>query len=181
MAATRVRALARHLSAAPLRAPPTAPLSTAASHAAPKESFIDRVKRAGANAMLGMFVTTGLKFDRVLEGMEVTRVDSKAGEVECVLAVTDKLGNAYGTLHGGVITTLVDVVGTMALLSVDPLRAGVSVELSTSFVSAAKVGESVRVVGKVVKTGKSLGFTQVDIFRTSDGKPVATGRHTKFL
>lgn len=162
---SRAAAVARHLS----------------TKAAPAESFIDRVKRLGANAMLGTFVSTGVRFDRVLEGLEVTRIDSDLGEVECVFPVTDASSNAYGTLHGGCVTTLVDVVGTMALLSQDPLRAGVSVELSTSFTAAAKSGDSVRCVGRVTKMGRKLGFTQVDLYRVSDGTLAASGRHTKAL
>lgn len=87
---------------------------------------------------------------------------------------------AFGTLHGGATCTLIDVVGTLALLSLDKARPGVSVELNSSFVAAARGGETVKVVGTVLKTGKRLGFTQVDILG-SDGRLCATGRHTKAL
>ena len=87
---------------------------------------------------------------------------------------------AYGTLHGGATCTIIDIVGTLALLSLDKTRPGVSVELNTSFVAAAQGNERVKVVGSVLKTGKRLGFTQVDIFG-SDGRLCATGRHTKAL
>ena len=63
--------------------------------------------------------------------------------------------------------------------------AGVSVELSVSFLSAAPAGATIFVEGRVLKTGKRLGFTTVDIFRhdAATGKriDVATGRHTKSL
>lgn len=129
--------------------------------------------------MLGAFVHTGSRFDRVVAGLEVQKLTD--GHIECSFPVTDAAANAYGTLHGGCITTLVDVVGTMALLTKDASRAGVSIELSSSFTSAAKVGDSVLCVGKVTKYGKRLGFTQVDLFRKSDGQLVASGRHTKHL
>lgn len=104
-----------------------------------------------------------------------------AGTVTCVLPVTNDVANSYGTLHGGATSTLVDVVGTMALLTQDPLRAGVSVELSVSFLAATKVGEDVVIEGRVLRQGKKLGFTQVDLRRKSDGALLATGRHTKAL
>ena len=48
--------------------------------------------------------------------------------------------NGYGALHGGAISTIVDVVGTLALLSKDPSRAGVSIEMNQSFCAAAFLG-----------------------------------------
>eukprot|EP01047_Picozoa_sp_COSAG01_P063930 COSAG01_NODE_8369_length_2811_cov_13.888643_2_plen_66_part_00 len=51
------------------------------------------------------------------------------GAVQCELKVTEQLANSYGTLHGGAISTIVDVLGTMALLTRDHTRAGVSVEV----------------------------------------------------
>ena len=68
----------------------------------------------------------------------------------------------------------------MALLSRDPTRPGVSVEINTSYCAAAKVGEEVKLVGRVLRAGRKLGFTQVDIMR-QDGTVVVTGRHTKAL
>lgn len=143
------------------------------------ESFIDRVKRLGANAMLGVFMNTGKRFDRTLDGMKVTRIGD--GYVECELLVTEAVQNSYSTLHGGATCTLVDVVGTMAALTRDPMRAGVSVDINVSFASAAKAGDTVRCEGRVLKQGKRLAFTQVDIYRKSDNTLIATGRHTKAL
>mmetsp|Transcript_59283 Transcript_59283/g.176088 ORF Transcript_59283/g.176088 Transcript_59283/m.176088 type:complete len:161 (+) Transcript_59283:151-633(+) len=125
------------------------------------------------------------RFDRCLEeSMVCTAVGD--GSVECTLEVTESLANNYGTLHGGAISTIVDVVGTLALLSVDPSRAGVSVEMSTSFCSAAKIGESLTLTGRTLRYGKSLGFTEIEVRKaaSAEGAPptlVATGRHTKMF
>ncbi len=70
-------------------------------HRKPDESrisFIEKVKVHGANAMLGFF-TGSERFDRVLEGLNVTRVGS--GNVTCELTVGSNLQNSYSTLHGG--------------------------------------------------------------------------------
>jgi acyl-coenzyme A thioesterase 13 len=164
----------------PINAQPSA--STAADER--RQSFIDRVKTAGADIMLGAFLSTGYKFDRTLEGMSVTRVEK--GLVVCDLEVTEGLQNAYGSLHGGATCTIVDVAGTMALLSVDPTRAGVSVDLNVTFLAAAKAGERITVEARVLRSGKRLGFTEVEIFKAGaapgDARVlVATGRHTKAL
>jgi len=149
------------------------------------ENFIDKIKRLGTNAILGQFVTNGVRFDSVLDGMTVSRIDTAAGIVEVDLTVGEKHANAYGTLHGGATSTLVDIVGTLALLTKDPLRAGVSVELSASFMSAAKIGTKIRCIGRVRKAGRRLGFTTVEIYSLDPSdkidKLVAEGRHTKAL
>lgn len=148
-------------------------------------SFISRAKQANnAEYLLGPFQSAG-KFDRCLEdaGMKVTAISKE--RVRCELVVSDALANNYGTLHGGCISTLVDVVGTLALLGVDPSRAGVSVEMNQSFTSAATVGERVSAEGIVERYGRTLGFTQVRLAIINEdggeGRTVAIGRHTKFF
>ena len=144
----------------------------------PAVSFIARARASGAQALLGRLPTSP-RFDRVLRGLRVTRVDEAAGEVEAEFEVEEGLQNAYETLHGGAAATLVDVVGTMALLARDPARAGVSVELSVAYVAAARAGETVRCLGRALKVGRRLGFASVELRRKGDGELVATGRHTK--
>ncbi len=69
-------------------------------------------------------------------------------------------------------------MGTLALLSKDHTRGGVSVDLSVSFTSAAPVGSSLTIIGKVLKYGRSMGFTEVKVFNEEDTL-IASGRHTK--
>lgn len=118
----------------------------------------------------------------VVEGLQngEHEVNAPASSLNTALTSTYGARAAYGTLHGGATCTIVDIVGTLALLSLDKTRPGVSVELNTSFVAAAQGNERIKVVGSVLKTGKRLGFTQVDIFG-SDGRLCASGRHTKAL
>jgi acyl-coenzyme A thioesterase 13 len=146
---------------------------------ADETGFIAMAKRGGANALLGLFLATD-RFDSSLKGLKVDSIDTVNGAVRCSFTATRAISNSYDTLHGGATCLLVDIVGTIALLAKDPTRAGVSVEISTSFLSAAKVGEELVAEGRVLKVGRSLGFTQVDI-RTKEGKLIATGRHTKAL
>jgi len=128
--------------------------------------------------LLGPFTSAGY-FDECLEtgGLVLDSFDD--GEVKCSLVVPENLLNNLGAMHGGAICTLVDVVGTLALLTKDPSRPGVSTEMNQSFCSAAKLGETIRAEGRVLKYGKRLGFAEVTL-RLDDGRVVATGRHTKF-
>ncbi len=143
--------------------------SSHAPHTPPaRPSFIDRAKAEGRSTLLGPFRSAGY-FDNFLEGSLVVDDLKEEGFVSCTLTVDERMRNSYGGLHGGAITTIIDVVGTLALLANDPKRGGVSVEINVNYLSAVKVGEKVTVTGKVLKTGKSLGFTQVDIIK-QDGK-----------
>ncbi|KAH9258908.1 hypothetical protein BASA81_002972 [Batrachochytrium salamandrivorans] len=103
----------------------------------------------------------------------------EADEVECSFTVQESCVNSIGTMHGGFTATLVDVVGTLALLARQQDKPGVSVDINVSYLSGVRVGDKVRCVGKVLRMGNSLGFTNVDLFRQDNGKLVATGRHTK--
>eukprot|EP00941_MAST-03F_sp_MAST-3F-sp1_P005493 g5493.t1 len=140
-------------------------------------SFIDKAKALGANSLLGAF-THANRFDGNLKDLEIKKIGS--GFVECKLSLVDEtLLNSYGTLHGGATSLIVDVVGTLALLTINPTKPGVSVEMNTSFLSAAKSGSEIKIVGKVLKSGKKLGFTEVVL--ESEDRIIATGRHTKAL
>ena len=141
-------------------------------------NFISRAKAGGANALLGAFVHQG-KFDKCMAKLSVLSIES--GVVKCQMPVDKEVSNFYNTLHGGATSTLVDVVGTMAVLSKQPLKPGVSVDLNVSFVRAAKMGSVINIEGKLLKLGRKLAYTQVDITSAEDGKLIATGRHTKAL
>ena len=141
-------------------------------------SFIERAKVSGANALLGQF-TSGGGFDRSVSGLTIDRITD--GSVKCSFPVQKGNSNAYGTVHGGCLATLVDVVGTLAILSRDPLKAGVSVDLNVSYCSASKIGNDLSIEGKLLKMGKRMAFTEVTFMEKGTNKIVATGRHTKAL
>ena len=111
-------------------------------------SFIEKAKAFGANALLGAFTHVGNRFDRTLANMEILQLDTAKGRVLCRLPVDEGVQNGWKTLHGGCIATCVDVAGTLALLAKDPTKPGVSVELSTSYCSAAKAGTTVLIEGR---------------------------------
>ena len=86
--------------------------ASGASH----DSFIARAREANdAAVLIGAFRSVGC-FDYCLEGMHCVAIGG--GGATCTLRVSDALANNFGTLHGGAISTLVDVAGTLALLSV---------------------------------------------------------------
>ncbi len=142
-------------------------------------SFIALAKEHGIARLVGQPFPVSDRFDSALSGLRIDSAEN--GRAVCSFRVEKELQNSYGTLHGGAIATIVDVMGTLALLSVDHTRGGVSVDLNVSFVAAARANDALVATGVVLKTGKTLGFTEVCIRRAECGKLVATGRHTKAL
>ena len=66
-------------------------------------------------------------------------------------------------------------------------RPGVTTDLNVSYFRAAPSGSVVRVVGRCVKTGRTLAFVEVDLYLEDTdaddgrGKHLSQGRMTKFL
>jgi acyl-coenzyme A thioesterase 13 len=111
-----------------------------------------------------------------------TRIVSHGeGQARLELQVTPEVQNVNGTLHGGAIATLVDHAGTVAIMTADRQgRAGVSTDLTVSFLAAAPGGSTVVAEARVLKIGKTLAFVSVDVRRADDGVLVAQGRMTKY-
>ncbi len=61
------------------------------------------------------------------------------------MPVEQKHVNSLSTLHGGVISSLVDVGGSLAIAAKRQIEyTGVSTDLSVSFVSSGKLGETIK-------------------------------------
>jgi len=151
-------------------------LSTAVATVPQALSFIQKAAQHGTQSLLGPFHYRAGRFDQAFSSLVVEKLQPDL--VVCSLVIDERTANSYGTLHGGAIASLVDIVGTLALLAQDASKGGVTVELSTSYCSSAKLGSRVTIHGKTLKLGKSLGFTQVDVFSEA-GALIASGRHTK--
>src|SRR6185436_3370512 len=99
-------------------------------------------------------------------GLGARIVSYGEGQARLELDVTEPLQNVNGTLHGGAIATLVDHAGTVAIISADREgRAGVSTDLTVSFLSSAPGGSTVIADARVLKIGKTLAFVSVDVRR----------------
>jgi acyl-coenzyme A thioesterase 13 len=146
-------------------------------------SFIDKILKDGAKSIIGPFPCRDNRYDSSFKNMNIDDINSEHGTATCSFIVNETVMNGYGTLHGGAIATLVDILGTLALVALDKTKAGVSVDLNVTYLSPAKAGEKVICMGKTLRLGKTLGFTEVEIFvqdKISGNKRlIATGRHTK--
>ena len=129
-----------------------------------------RGKWEAARAFLDTLLSSD-SFDRTaLEGLKDARFSE--GRCRCAFPVGVEKTNRYGTLHGGCIATLVDVVSTAALVTQSD-HPGVSVNIDVAYMSPGPAGDEVQVDARVTKVGVNLAFMEVLI--TSGGKVVAKG------
>ncbi len=112
-----------------------------------KKSLLERVKISGVNVALDLFMRTAVKgFDYSLRNAVIERFDN--GSVTCSLKVDKSLCNAANTLDSGAIITIVDLVGTLALVTIQPLNLGVSLEMNASYVLPAVLGDEIEMEGR---------------------------------
>ena len=95
-----------------------------------------------------------------------------AGTATLSLPIEPHLTNSLGTLHGGVIVSLLDVALCTAARTLHPDSVGVvTVDLSTAFVGGAR-GARLRADARVLKDGRSVSFVEGEA-RNDDGTLVA--------
>ncbi len=95
-------------------------------------------------------------------GIEITTIEP--GFVEGELKLRDELLQQLGFVHGGVSSTLADVVMGFAAYSLVKEGQGVvTVDLKVNFVSPGK-GEKLKAVGRVYKAGNKLFFCEGEIY-----------------
>ncbi|HLF23558.1 MAG TPA: PaaI family thioesterase [Burkholderiales bacterium] len=88
------------------------------------------------------------------------------------LRVAKKHTNSRGTVHGGVLATLGDVVlGYTMAFSSDPPRRALTASLTIDYVGAAKIGDWIEARVDKYKVGKTLAFANA--YLTVDDTQIA--------
>ena len=94
------------------------------------------------------------------------------GTARLSLALAPHMTNSFGTAHGGVIMTLLDVALCTAARTLHPDSTGVvTIDLSTSFIGAG-TGPKLLAEARVLKNGRSIIFAEGEA-RNEDGSLVA--------
>lgn len=104
-------------------------------------------------------------------------IEAELGRVVIELTVGERHHNAVGTLHGGVLCDVTDAA--MGLSFATTLAEGESfttVELKINYLRPFWTG-TLRVVGRVVNGGRTLGLTEADVF-DAGGKLIARASST---
>ncbi len=97
-----------------------------------------------------------------LLGLEISHPDDDTCVVE--FEVHDFMFNPQGSLHGGLIATVLDV--SMGHLLQKAIGPGMTLEMKTQFLRPARVGR-LRAEGRFLKKGKSINYLET---RLTDDK-----------
>ncbi|KAG9321505.1 hypothetical protein KVV02_001938 [Mortierella alpina] len=114
---------------------------------------------------------------QALSGLKL--ISASKGSILCELQVEKQHLNRLGGCHGGLLSTVVDIGGSLAIAAENMHATGVSTDLNISFISGARIGDKLSINSRCDKIGGTLAYTSVEI-KTGD-KLVALGRHTKFV
>eukprot|EP00262_Sarcandra_glabra_P002371 TRINITY_DN12655_c0_g1_i1.p1 TRINITY_DN12655_c0_g1~~TRINITY_DN12655_c0_g1_i1.p1 ORF type:complete len:158 (+),score=15.37 TRINITY_DN12655_c0_g1_i1:91-564(+) len=112
-----------------------------------------------------------------LRGIRVDRV--QPGFIACTFKVPPRLTDATGNLSTGAIANLIDEVGGAAIQA-DGLPMKVSVDMSISYLSTAKVNDELEMISKILGHKGSYSGTSVIIRNKTTGELIAEGRHSLF-
>lgn len=94
------------------------------------------------------------------------------GMARLSLPLEPRLTNSFGTAHGGVIMTLLDVALCTAARTLHPNSGGViTIDMSTSFIGAG-TGRRLLAEARVLRNGRSIIFVEGQA-STEDGALVA--------
>jgi uncharacterized protein (TIGR00369 family) len=91
--------------------------------------------------------------------MEIAYPDADTCVVE--MEVKDFMFNPQGTLHGGIIATLLDI--SMGHLLQRTIGAGMTLEMKTQYLRPARGGR-IRAVGSFLKKGKSVNYLETRLY-----------------
>jgi uncharacterized protein (TIGR00369 family) len=94
-------------------------------------------------------------------GMEDVEVDG--ADLAVVLAVSPRLSNSRGSLQGGLIATLIDVVaGRLAMQGADEGHSSATNDMNIHFLAPITQGPA-RAEGKVLRRGRRTVVVHVDV------------------
>ncbi|KAJ8452658.1 hypothetical protein Cgig2_004994 [Carnegiea gigantea] len=115
--------------------------------------------------------------DFALRGIRVDRVEPDM--IFCTFVVPPRLIDRAGNLAVGAISNLIDIVGNALIYRVQqPMN--VSVNMSISYLSNAKLGDELEVTSRLLGRTGSVSGTAVIIKNKASGDIVAEGRHSLF-
>jgi uncharacterized protein (TIGR00369 family) len=107
-----------------------------------------------------------------LTHLKILTEDLGEGTARLSLPVEAHLTNSMGTVHGGVIMSLLDVALCTAARTLHPGSIGaITIDMSTSFIGGGS-GARLLADARVLKDGRSMSFVEAEA-RNADGSLVA--------
>jgi len=102
--------------------------------------------------------------------LKITLARIEPGEIELTFPYQEELTQQHGFIHAGVLATALDSACGYAAFSLMPPQAAVlTIEFKTNLLAPAQ-GEFFRVVGRVVKPGRTITVCQAEAFACRQGQ-----------
>lgn len=121
------------------------------------ESYADRVR--ASFSMQGAMITIGASLADIAPGRVVVELPWAAG-----------LSQQHGFLHAGMVATALDSACGYAGFTLMPTDAGVlTIEFKINLLAPAK-GQRFRMVGQVIKAGRTITVTEGRAYAINDGR-----------
>jgi uncharacterized protein (TIGR00369 family) len=107
-----------------------------------------------------------------LSHLRILTEELGAGSAKLSLPIEAHLTNSMGTVHGGVIMSLLDIALCTAARTLHPGSVGaITIDMSTSFIDGG-AGHRLLADARVLKDGRSMSFVEAEA-RNEDGSLVA--------
>ncbi len=104
--------------------------------------------------------------------LDGTLIKASAGSITAEFTVREDQCNHAQVMHGGIITTILDEIMGMTLITVEIEHLYVTINLHVDFLFGAKAGEKVTAVSEVYRVGKKIANVEAKLYNT-DGKLLA--------
>uniref|UniRef100_A0AC34QW85 Thioesterase domain-containing protein n=1 Tax=Panagrolaimus sp. JU765 TaxID=591449 RepID=A0AC34QW85_9BILA len=111
-------------------------------------------------------------------------ISAEPGRIKYEFPVLTQYTNPFGTLHGGCTFTLLDECLSNAIFDPekhDKCQTGVTISMTISYLNGVRLGEKIIIEAQKLREGKSFAFIEGNVYRKSDGIPVALAQQTLAL
>ncbi len=96
------------------------------------------------------------------------------GKAEMSWTPTPDMANPFGSVHGGIIATVVDEVTGAAVTSAIESASAPTVSLNVEYLYAIPIGGTYTVLGEIIRMGRAMAIADARIL-DEDGKLLARG------
>ncbi|MFW9941387.1 MAG: PaaI family thioesterase [Candidatus Thorarchaeota archaeon] len=110
-------------------------------------------------------------FSKWLDGK---MIDAQYGKIELEFEVRPEMANPTGLLHGGLQCALMDDTIGMTTATLGYEGFPISIDFHVDYLGRVKVGERVRVIGKIIREGKNIIHAIGEIYDL-EGNLISTG------
>ena len=104
--------------------------------------------------------------------LDGTLIKASAGSITAEFTVREDQCNHAQVMHGGIITTILDEIMGMTLITLEIDHLYVTINLHVDFLFGAKAGEKVTAVSEVFRVGKKIANVEAKLYN-AEGKLLA--------